>query len=316
MTEVARVGIVVRTKNRPWFLNRALQDIDMQEFDSWKVHIVNDGGDVGAVEDVIAAASAKMRERLSVTHNQSPRGRSAAANQGVQAVDTEFVALHDDDDLWHPSFLAETVAWLDAHPGDIGVATRTDIVFEERGEDGVAFVEVGREPFWADMHEIRYTDLLEVNRWVPIAYLYRRELHEAVGYYDENIHAAEDWDLGLRTLAQFAVGYLDGEALAYWMHRRGIEGELGNSMFVLADEHERYGSLIRDRVLREYVAREGAGLPLYLAGAIAAERTRLREDVRRIIREEVALALAARPSIARRVWRRLRAMSLTARRER
>ncbi len=298
MDFTARVGIVLRTKNRPWFLARALADVAAQEYRDWLVHVVDDGGDPGPVDAALDSLSPDLRRRVSVTHNAASHGRSAAANIGVRALDTEFVVIHDDDDLWSPAFLSRAVAWLDAHPDDVGVVTRTDIVYEVEA-DGGRFVETERVPFWADLHEITYIDLIEVNRWVPIAYLYRRALHERVGFYDENIHAAEDWDFGLRTLVRHHVGFLDGEPLAFWMQRRDVTGELGNSMFALADEHVRYDKHIRDAALREYAATHGSGLVLYLSRLI-------REDLRSIVHDEVKRELDARPSDLDRIRRRLR----------
>lgn len=302
MAQTARVGVVIRTKDRPWFLARALGDVAAQLFADWRVTVINDGGDAHEVDAIVARLPESVRSRVGVEHNATSRGRSAAANQGVKALSTEFVVLHDDDDLWDPRFLLETTQWLDANENDIGVVVRTEIVFETASPDG--FVEAGRETFWADLHAVTFTDLLEVNRWVPIAYLYRRELHERVGYYDETIHAAEDWEFGLRTLAAHTVGFIDSPALAFWMQRPDVEGDLGNSMFVLAQEHERYDARIRDRALREYVTLNGAGLVLYISELIGSEGRKLREDLRTAVREEIARELDARPTLVERAWRR------------
>ena len=290
-----RVGIVVRTKNRPWFLARALRDVAAQTFDDWTVHIVNDGGDGVEVDAAIAELPEDQRKRVAVTHNPSAAGRSAAANQGVRALKAEFVVLHDDDDLWHPSFLARTVAHLDEHGGDIGVMVRTEIVYE--ADKGGGFAEVGRAPFWPDLTQITYFDLLQVNRAVPISYLYRRALHDVVGYYREDLHAVEDWEFNLRTTVDHRIGFIAGEPLAYWMQRVGVDGELGNSMFALAADHDKYDLLVRDEALREFVRAHGPGLPLYLA---------------RYIQDEVARQLDERRSLSQRVtgavrdWRRER----------
>lgn len=298
----SRVGIVVRTKNRPELLARALNDIAAQDFASWIVRIVDDGGDAAAVDAVIASLSAEVRHRIEVSHNTTSRGRSAAANQGVAALDTEFIVLHDDDDLWHPAFLSCTVAWLDANPADIGVAAKTEIVYEEQQADG-RFAEVGRAPFWSEVREITYSDLLAVNRFVPIAYLYRRSLHEEVGLYREDIHAAEDWEFNLRTAVGHHIGLLDGPPLAFWMQRVGVGGELGNSMFALADEHVKFDRLIRDEALREYASTHGPGLALYLTSYIDSA---VREAVRGVVREELARELDSRPSDLQRLARRVR----------
>ncbi|WP_292719474.1 glycosyltransferase family A protein [Microbacterium sp. 13-71-7] len=292
----ARVGIVVRTKDRPMLLERALGDIRRQTLHAWEAVIVNDGGDPAPVDGLVEALPAADRARITVIHRHEGLGRSAAANAGVLALETEFVVLHDDDDLWDPTFLEASVAWLDREPGDAGVVSRTEIVYERI--DGDRIVETGREPFWGEMARITYADMLQVNRFVPIAYVYRRELHDEVGLYREDVHAAEDWEFNLRVLRTHTIGYLRDAVRAFWMQRRGQDGILGNSMFVLADEHDRYDRMIRDEALRSFVAAHGDGLPLYLA---------------RYIQDEVERQLAAQRSLgsyatdaARKGWRRLR----------
>lgn len=289
----ARAGIVVRTKNRPWFLRRALRDILAQRFDDLVVHVVNDGGDRERVDAIVAEFAGTAAGRIFVSHNDSPRGRSAAANQGVDGLDTEFVVLHDDDDLWDARFLSTTVAWLDGHPDDIGVMVRTEIVYETA--DGEGFVESGRAPFWPKLRAISYSDLLQVNRAVPISYLYRRALHDDVGMYREDLHAVEDWEFNLRTALRHHIGFIDGPPLAFWMQRAGVDGELGNSMFALAGEHETYDRLVRDEALREYVVQHGPGLPLYLTRFIQDEVGRQLDEQR---------SLSQRLTQAVREWRR------------
>ncbi|WP_341975310.1 glycosyltransferase family 2 protein [Microbacterium sp. LTA6] len=280
----ARVGIVVRTKDRPTLLARALDDIIGQEFTAWHVVIVNDGGQSDAVASLVDALDASVRSKISVIDHEVSLGRSAAANAGVGALSTEYVVLHDDDDLWDTVFLAQSVEWLDATPTDIGVVSRTEIVYESL--EGENFVETGREPFWADMKQISYSELLQVNRFVPIAYVYRRVVHDEVGLYRVDIHAAEDWEFNLRVSRKYPIGFIGGPARAFWMQRRDVTGALGNSMFVLADEHEYYDRLIRDEALRAFTTAHGDGLALYLA---------------RFVQDEVARQLDARRSIGDRL---------------
>ncbi|WP_292711736.1 glycosyltransferase [Microbacterium sp. 67-17] len=283
-----RVGIVIRTKNRPWFLRRALADIVAQRFEGWTAVIVNDGGDPAPVEQAVTEHSGTAN-RLRVVHHEAPRGRSAAANAGLAVLTTEFVVLHDDDDLWDPDFLRAAVDRLDAHPGDAGVMVRTEIVYEAE-RDG-AFVEVGRAPFWPEMTSVSYGEFLQVNRAVPIGHLYRRRLHDELGGYREDLHAVEDWEFTLRVLQRYDIGFLGARPLAFWMQRRGVAGELGNSMFALAADHDIYDRRVRDEALRAWVRGQGDGLPLYLA---------------RVVRDEVARQLDERLSLGQRAARSLR----------
>jgi len=292
----ARVGVVVRTKDRPFFLERALHDIARQSFSDWSVVVVNDGGDPAPVDRIVAALSRELGSRASVIHRTTGLGRSAAANAGVQALSTEFVVLHDDDDLWAPHFLADSVSWLDRAPEDAGVVSRTEIVYERI--DGDRLFETGREPFWGEMTRVTYADMLQVNRFVPIAYLYRRALHDEVGLYREDVHAAEDWEFNLRVLRLHPIGYLRDRVGAYWMQRRGVDGILGNSMFVLAEEHDKYDRMIRDDALRAFAATHGDGLMLYLSRYI-------QDEVERQLSERTSLGQRA-IEVARRGWRRFR----------
>lgn len=280
----SRVGIVVRTRHRPAFLRGALADIAAQTYIDRRVVVVDDGGDAAEVDRVVAESGLADVEVVHIADGEG--GRCVAANTGVRALDTDHVVLHDDDDRWHPDFLARTVAWLDAHPDDAAVAVPTEIVYEE--DRGGAWVEVGRAPFWAGMQRISLTEMMSINRMVPIAVLYRRAVHAEVGWYDETLDAVEDWDLYLRILRYGDIGFLPGEALAYWTQRPDADGLDANSMFSLAAEHARDDTVVRDRALAEWVRREGAGLPLFIAASqaeLAARVDRSLDDaVERIVK--------------------------------
>ncbi len=297
---MARVSVIVRTKDRPWFLSRALKDIAAQTFATPEVVVVNDGGDRATAESVVSQSPLSGRARI-VHIAPGEGGRCRAANEGVAASTGEYLVLHDDDDLWHRGFLASSVEWLEQHPDDIGVMCRTEIMYE-RLVDG-RWTEVDRVPFWRDLTHISLTEMLEVNRAVPISFLYRARAHDEVGGYDESLDAVEDWEFTLRLLARHTIGFLP-ETLAVWTQRPSAAGSEANSMFALAGEHRRDDTTVRDRELREWITREGPGLPLMIAGEFA----RLRADlegmlVRELDRRNPFTALARR---AVHSWKRRR----------
>tara|TARA_R110002020_G_scaffold26653_24_gene86311 strand:- start:891 stop:1805 length:915 start_codon:yes stop_codon:yes gene_type:complete len=292
-----RVSIVVRTKDRPYFLARALTDIAAQSFDEAEVIVVNDGGDRASVDEVIGAAA--ISDRVRVVDSPSRTGRCVAANVGLRAAVAPFVVLHDDDDLWHPEFLTRTVANLDASTDDAGVMVATEIIYEERRGNG--WHETSRAPFWGGMDGVTFTSLLEVNRAVPISFLYRRAVHDEVGYYDESLDAVEDWEFYLRLTAVHPVAFLGGTPLAYWTQRPQARGIDANSMFELSSEHERDDLVVRDRALRAWAQKNGAGLPLYLAMLDRQAEERLDRGLARVKQEILAEVYDRHP-----FWRRVR----------
>ncbi len=282
MTTGARVTIVTRTKNRPTFLARALDDIFGQTFQDFELVIVNDGGDPADVDRLTSQRAADQQARITTLHHAESVGMEAASNAGLKAGTGEFVVIHDDDDFWAPEFLARTVAYLDdpAHAAESGVMVRTEIVIEELVEGRIE--PIRREIFWADMRQITLADMLKINRAVPISFLYRRSLHDAVGYYNENLPVVGDWEFHLRVLSHSRVGFLDGEPLAFWSQRPDSEGHEGNSIFSKAAEHAHYDALVRDEHLRDGVAQHGLGTMLYLTRVLAEQEELIVAQQRRL----------------------------------
>lgn len=273
---VPRVSIVVRTKDRPTLLARALDDILNQAFADWQVIVVNDGGDQEAVDAVIARLDAPLRGRCEVTTCSPSRGRAGAANHGAERATGDYVALHDDDDLWHPAFLQRTVDHLDHSDGALAVAVPTEIVVERAEGDG--FVEVDRRSFVPPGDVVSLYDLLFMNRAVPIGMLLRRDALTALGGWDETLSCVEDWELNLRLATAGSIDYLRGETLAFWMQRPSVsDGPVANSMFSSADEHYEFDRLVRSRALHAGDPLHDIGHSLYLSKYLD-ERIRATEE--------------------------------------
>ncbi|WP_171041395.1 glycosyltransferase family 2 protein [Sinomonas susongensis] len=296
-----RVAIITRTKDRPRLLQRALRSILAQEFRDWALVVVNDGGDPNKVEEVLAEHADRLAGRVRVLHNQDSSGMEAASNQGIRASEGAYVAIHDDDDEWAPEFLAETVAYLDAHPEDGGVTVQTEIVFEQLTENGREVQE--RVPLEPNMQAITLVDLLHYNRFVPISFLFRREAYEALGGFDESLPVVGDWEFHLRFVVQHRVGFIKGRPLAFWNQRRDASGSEANSMIAGLADHHAFSLQVRDRLLREHAQANGLGPLLYERELLGFEMHRLHEHLDRVERELHDLKDMVRESTLPGTWR-------------
>jgi glycosyltransferase involved in cell wall biosynthesis len=286
-----RVAIVMRTRDRPVLLRRALADVCAQTLSGWQLVVVNDGGDAAEVDRLIAEQPG-MAGRVTVLHNPEPRGMEAASNQGVEASDSDTIAVHDDDDTWHPTFLARTVAHLDA-TDDAAVAVRTEIVWEHVEDEQI--VEQSREVFFPEIRAFTLFDLLRTNRFVPISVLYRRDVHAEIGMFREDLTVVGDWEFHLRlAVSGRALGFLDGEPLAFWHQRRAADGALANSVIGRQEEHRQMDLLVREEALREHVRRYGPGALLYATSYFQREFDHVhgRFEVGENLTREVLAALA------------------------
>jgi glycosyltransferase involved in cell wall biosynthesis len=254
------VAVVVRTKDRPAFLRRALADIGAQSYRPLQIALVNDGGAVLDAEALRDESELSDDISLTVVNNPASLGRWRAANQGLEASDSEFVVLHDDDDTWQPEFLRRTVAFLRApgNEGYGGVAVRSHLVFESFEEGRI---EVRRtEPFAANIDHISIHELMKHNLFPPIAFLYRRRLHELAGMYDASLPVLGDWQFNLRAIRHADFAILD-EHLANW-HFREAADDVAVSNVTSGSRRQYQENITRllNSLLRDDMERGGLGI--------------------------------------------------------
>lgn len=253
------VAVIVRTKDRPRFLERALANIAAQTYPQVKTVVVNDGGDAATVDRLIEASALS---KVQVIHHEVSRGMEAASNVGIRACASEFIAIHDDDDLWEPTFLEKTVAALEEND-DVMVVVRTDEYFEKITPSGFEFIE--SRPFWGNLQGMNVIDFFRINRAVPIGILYRRRLLDELGYYNENLPVVGDWEFNVRVASKHKVLFLQ-ENLAHWSKRLNATGPDSNSVYAAAQEHKFFDARVRSDAVREHLA-QGGHLGPYLYNA-------------------------------------------------
>lgn len=202
----------------------------------------------------------------------------------MRACESEFCAIHDDDDLWEPQFLERTVEFMDSSPATEMVAVRIIIVYEEEA-DG-EFVETGRAPFWGQLQAITIEDLLVINRIVPIGLLHRRRLHDEIGWFNETLPVVGDWEFNLRVASRHEIELID-EPLAYWCQRPAATGAAANSVFDLGARHRKHDLLVRAAAIRDDLAQGGHLGPYLFQAHLAHELTRhLDERLDRLAAEQ------------------------------
>lgn len=283
------VAVLVRTMDRPRFLRRALANIAEQTFTDYTVCVINDGGDESATRAILQASPlAHLLEgdapRLMLL-TTSGGNMEAASNAGLAATDSEFVAIHDDDDLWAPEFLERTVGALRASEALI-CSTRVVERYERETPEGE--FEVYEERIFHDgLPGFGLQFLYRTNRTVPIGILYHRRLHELVGFYDESLPVVGDWEFNLRAAAVTEVLLVD-EPLAYWSLRPEADGAEANSVQRQA-EHARFDASVRARAIRDDLQSGGRPGPYLYQAHLMADLERRVIDGHDLTRESLDL---------------------------
>jgi glycosyltransferase involved in cell wall biosynthesis len=164
-----KVAVIVTVYNGEATVARALDSILAQDFPDFSLWVVDDGSTDG---------TAKLLERYAgqarIIH--APRsGIGGARNRALEAVDGEFVAFLDADDVWLPHKLSRSMAVFERDPGCVLVYSNATLVYP-------AGIEVGQFVEPATAHAPTLDEML-TQHW-PILesmVVMRRDTLEAAG---------------------------------------------------------------------------------------------------------------------------------------
>ena len=98
------------------FLKETIDSVLAQSYSDFIFLIINDGS-TDRTAEIICSYSDK---RIIYQENEKNIGLVATLNNGIEIVDTEFLARMDADDLWHPTKLERQIQLLDSRP-DVGL---------------------------------------------------------------------------------------------------------------------------------------------------------------------------------------------------
>jgi glycosyltransferase involved in cell wall biosynthesis len=196
MTSQPEVSVIIPTWNRRELVARAIDSVLAQTRPVEEIIVIDDGSTDGTGDFLAHRYGARLRYV-----RQDNAGVSAARNRGLALAGGRYLALLDSDDSWLPEKTALQIALLEADPrlGMVVCNVRRESVdgglidiFDRRGqipEDGPALRHVLRNPALA-----------------PVSALFRREVYETVGGFDESLRTAEDLDFHLRVAARWPIG--------------------------------------------------------------------------------------------------------------
>ncbi len=270
----SHVAVLMRTRNRPVLLARALASVLAQAHEDWHLVVNNDGGDPAAVDALVARHDTGFDGRISVLHQPHRLGMEAASNAALAEAERHgsfgHVAVHDDDDTWHPEFLRRTTAFLALPENNdkAAVLTHWTVVRERLQANGV--VEDGRDPGPFDAPVIELGAVLARNRFPPISLLLRRAVVDAAGPFNEAMPVLGDWDYNLRVLLLGDIGVLP-ERLAFYHQRTAPDGPLPYAN-TDAERHAVGDASYRNSWLRALAGTDPAALSLIQVLGFQAER--------------------------------------------
>lgn len=195
------VSVVVPAYNAGPYLKSAVDSLLAQRVDGLEIVVVDDGSTDGGIAAV---------ERLPVrVVRQKNKGEAAARNAGIKACTAPFVTFLDADDAMVPGAVASRLDYLTSYPGESAVGGLPSRLIDERGH---AAAEVFGRMAAKYSFPFRLSGAFyRAGSFFPVScalYLYRREVFERVGFFDETLPAAPDCDFHFRLLKSASIPIL------------------------------------------------------------------------------------------------------------
>jgi glycosyltransferase involved in cell wall biosynthesis len=217
--------------NEERFLRPAIASVLQQTFPDFELLVIDDA----STDRSPAIARSFGDPRVRVLRNERQRGLTASLNFGLTMTRSAYVARLDGNDIAFPNRLARQVAWLDAHP-DVGALGGQAITINARGW---RIRRVHLNPLWyrpvggAELQWYRMFD----TPFIHSAVMFRRELAERLGGYDERQPLYQDADLWMRMGRVAGLANLDDSLVAYRFLRHSMTADLSRR------ERRRYAEL-------------------------------------------------------------------------
>jgi GT2 family glycosyltransferase len=178
------VSIIVRTKDRPELLKRAIASVASQTYRPIEVVLVNDGGCDLDIKELKAILGDITLNHVRLDKNI---GRAHAANVGIENAHGDYIGFLDDDDEFYPEHLHILTEALKKDELKI-VYTDAEMVFAEI--QGNQIVETYKYVFYS--HEFSPAALLLQNHIPFMCLLFSRDILEGT-MFDETFDIFEDW---------------------------------------------------------------------------------------------------------------------------
>jgi glycosyltransferase involved in cell wall biosynthesis len=204
------VSIIIPTKNRAHYLVAAIESVLNQSFRDFELLII-DGASIDNTQSVVASFS---DSRIRYFRQEIDTGVSAARNFGIVNSTGEFIAFLDDDDMWLPEKLHRQLKTLQNNE-DVGlIYSASYFCLFKKGKI--------KQVFRPKMIHA-YPKILERNYIGNCSeVLIRRKCFDVAGFFDEDLPAAEDWDMWIRLSRKSKFCCLDEPSVIYRLHKKRL----------------------------------------------------------------------------------------------
>ena len=210
-----KISVVIPTLNRINTLQRALDSVINQTYKPAEIIVVDNGSSDGTLKF--------LREQYpkitTVTENKT--GVSSARNKGIKKSINQWIALLDSDDAWHPRKLEIQTTMLDSALKEYNLIHTDEVWFRNNKH-------INQMKKHKKQGGYIFERCLSLCCISPSSVLFKKNILDKVGLFDESLPVCEDYDMWLKICSSEEVlfaqdkltykygGHKDQLSKSYW----------------------------------------------------------------------------------------------------
>ncbi|WP_199119951.1 glycosyltransferase family A protein [Pedobacter sp. ASV28] len=213
--ELKKISVVIPMYNSENSIERSILSILNQSYKGpIEIVIVNDGSADKSIDIVNNFISRYSNWDIKLI-NQKNGGVSVARNTGLKITTGAYIAFLDADDAWLPQKLEIQTSYLEANDNIDFLGTSFDGFGFKNKRDG-------------HLIRIKFKDLLFKNYFQPSTVLFKKEILDKIGYFEESQRYAEEGNFFMRVAKEFNCFFLNTNLIVFGDGKSGF-GESGLS---------------------------------------------------------------------------------------
>ena len=188
------ISVVIPVFNREALIARAIDSVLSQTLHAYEIIVVDDGS-TDNTPNILKSYHDKIRV-ITIANS----GVSKARNVGIKNSQGRWICLLDSDDIWHPTKLEEQKRYHDKYPTIMISHTAEKWI---RNDKEIKQKKAHQKPSgWCFEENIDFCKI------APSTIMIEKSVFEKVGYFDEALEVCEDYDLWLRVLREYELGFV------------------------------------------------------------------------------------------------------------